>query len=38
LELLVIPLACGMWIDLCGLHLWDSTLGGRMEWFLFAPW
>ena len=37
-EILVFPVICGLWLDICSLSLFDATLKDRVQSFQAAPW
>ena len=37
-EILVFPVICGLWLDICSLSLFDASLKDRMQSFQAAPW
>ena len=37
-EILVFPVVCGLWLDICSLSLFDATLKDRLQSFQAAPW
>lgn len=37
-EILVFPVVCGWWLDLCSLSLFDATLKDRLSSFNATPW
>ena len=37
-EILVFPVICGLWLDVCSLSLFDANLKDRVQSFQAAPW
>ena len=37
-EILVFPVICGLWLDICSLSLFDATFKDRIQSFQAAPW
>ena len=37
-EILVFPVICGLWLDVCSLSLFDANLKDRLQSFQAAPW
>ena len=37
-EILVFPVICGLWLDICSLSLFDANLKDRIQSFQAAPW
>ena len=37
-EILVFPVICGLWLDICSMSLFDATLKDRFQSFQAAPW
>ena len=37
-EILVFPVICGLWLDICSMSLFDATIKDRFQSFQVAPW